>query len=280
LRASIENKAGEDGATAHAPRRRLLAAAYGLGVYRAGRWIVRDIDIEVSAGEIVTLIGPNGGGKSTTAKALLGLIAPDVGKVDRAAGLKVGYVPQRFQIDVTLPLDVDRLMTLTQRHDPEMIRTALKRVNAGHLAGRAIGHLSGGELQRVLLARAIAGEPDLLILDEPVQGVDYAGEIALYELIGKIRDELGCGVLLISHDLHIVMAATDRVVCIEGHVCCSGPPRHVMGDAAFQRLFGQRGAQSLAVYRHHHDHVHDGHGHIKPLSEDDASEAGGPNNVR
>lgn len=258
---------------------RLLAAARGLGVFRAGRWIVRDIDIEIATGEIVTLIGPNGGGKSTTAKALLGLIAPDAGEVTRADGLKVGYVPQRFQIDVTLPLDVKRLMTLTQKHAPETIRAALERVNAGHLLGRAIQHLSGGELQRVLLARAIAGTPDLLILDEPVQGVDYAGEIALYELIGTIRDELGCGILLISHDLHIVMAATDRVVCIEGHVCCSGAPRHVMGDASFQRLFGQRGAQSLAIYRHHHDHVHDAHGDIRPLTNADGPTDGGREDV-
>ena len=246
-----------------------LAAARGLGVRRGGRWIVRNIDLEVGAGEIVTLIGPNGGGKSTTAKALLGLITPDAGRVDRAAGLAVGYVPQRFQIDATLPLDVDRLMRLTARHDAATVRDALAKVDAGHLAGRPIRHLSGGELQRVLLARAIAGEPDLLILDEPVQGVDYAGEIALYDLIRRIRDELGCGILLISHDLHIVMAATDRVVCVEGHVCCSGRPGEVLGDAAFQRLFGQRGAQSLAIYRHHHDHVHDGHGHIEPLPKPD-----------
>lgn len=280
MNSSNETETVKTGAAGLGPGPRLLVGARGLGIFRAGRWIVRDIEIEVSAGEIVTLIGPNGGGKSTTAKALLGLIAPDAGVVERVAGLKVGYVPQRFQIDVTLPLDVDRLMTLTQKHDRQTIHAALERVNAGHLAGRAIRHLSGGELQRVLLARAIVGAPDLLILDEPVQGVDYAGEIALYELIGKIRDELGCGILLISHDLHIVMAATDRVVCIEGHVCCSGPPGHVLSDAAFQRLFGQRGAQSLAVYRHHHDHVHDGHGHIKPLSDADAPEAGGPDDAR
>lgn len=234
-----------------------LVEARGLGVRRGGRWIVHDIDLVVRRGEIVTLIGPNGGGKTTTAKALLGLIAHDAGEIDRARALKVGYVPQRFAVDWSLPLDVPRLMQLARRFSEAEIASALEQVGAAHLADRQLKHLSGGELQRVLLARAIIGRPDLLVLDEPVQGVDYPGEIALYNLIREIRDSLGCGILLISHDLHIVMAGTDQVVCVNGHVCCSGLPDHVVGNAEFKRLFGAKGASALAVYHHVHDHSHD-----------------------
>lgn len=244
--------------------RQVLAEARAMGVRRGGSWIVRDIDLVVRRGEIVTLIGPNGGGKTTTAKALLGLVSPDAGKVARAPGLKVGYVPQRFFVDWSLPLDVDRLMQLARRYAPADIAAALEKVGAAHLAGRQLKHLSGGELQRVLLARAIIGRPDLLVLDEPVQGVDYGGEIALYNLIRELRDHLDCGILLISHDLHIVMASTDDVVCINGHVCCSGTPEHVVGNDEFKRLFGMKGASALAVYHHVHDHSHDHHGAVVP----------------
>ena len=242
-----------------------LVEARGLGIRRDRRWLITGIDLTVRRGEIVTLIGPNGGGKTTTAKALLGLIRADAGQVDRVAGLKVGYVPQRFAVDWTLPLTVSRLMTLTTPHPAAAVEAALERVGAGGLAQAEIKHLSGGEFQRVLLARAIIAEPDLLVLDEPVQGVDYSGEIALYELIGDIRDELGCGILMISHDLHIVMAGTDTVVCLNGHVCCSGTPRHVAATQEYRRLFGDRGAAALAVYHHEHDHAHDHSGNVVSL---------------
>ncbi len=245
----------------------LLVEARGLGIRRDGRWLIDGIDLTVRRGEIVTLIGPNGGGKTTTAKALLGLIRADEGSVSRLAGLRVGYVPQRFAIDWTLPLTVTRLMTLTTPHQSAEVHAALERVGAGRLAGAEIQHLSGGEFQRVLLARAIIARPDLLVLDEPVQGVDYSGEIALYELIGNIRDELGCGILMISHDLHIVMAGTDTVVCLNGHVCCSGTPRHVAATEEYRRLFGDRGASALAIYHHEHDHVHDHCGNVVALDD-------------
>jgi zinc transport system ATP-binding protein len=244
-----------------------LVVARGLGVRRDGRWLIEGINLSVGRGEIVTLIGPNGGGKTTTVKALLGLINLDAGKVERAPGLKVGYVPQRFEIDWTLPLSVSRLMTLAGRHEPQAVQTALQRVGAEHLEMAEIRHLSGGEFQRVLLARAIIAKPDLLVLDEPVQGVDYSGEIELYELINALRDEFRCGILMISHDLHIVMAGTDTVVCLNGHVCCSGTPRHVAGTSEYQRLFGQRGASALAIYHHEHDHAHDQCGNVVALDE-------------
>jgi len=226
------------------------------GVRRKGRWLVRGVSFDVARGEIVTLIGPNGSGKSTSARMALGLLRPDEGEVAQHAGLRVGYVPQKMAIDRTMPLSVERLMTLTGPLSRREMADALAETGIGHLAKAEVQHLSGGEFQRALLARAIARKPDLLVLDEPVQGVDYMGEIALYELIGAIRDRSGCGVLLISHDLHVVMAATDTVVCLNGHVCCTGTPEMVSQSAEYQRLFGARGAGALAIYTHHHDHTH------------------------
>lgn len=226
------------------------------GVQRAGRWLVRAIDLEVERGEIVTLIGPNGSGKSTTARMALGVVAPSEGAAWRAQGLRVGYVPQKVAIDWTLPLTVDRFLTLTNTLSRAEKAAALDSTGIAHLAQAEVRNLSGGEFQRALLARAIARRPDLLVLDEPVQGVDFNGEIALYELIAGIRSRLHCGVLLISHDLHVVMAATDRVVCLNGHICCHGTPQVVAESAEYRQLFGARGAAQLAVYQHHHDHTH------------------------
>jgi zinc transport system ATP-binding protein len=228
----------------------------GVGVRAGARWLVRGVDLAVRRGEIVTVIGPNGSGKSTTVKAALGILRPDEGKVRQFAGLKVGYVPQRLPIDWSMPLTVDRLMTLSGPVTPREAGAALERTGIPHLRRAELQTLSGGEFQRALLARAIARRPDLLVLDEPVQGVDFSGEIALYELISQIRAETGCGILLISHDLHVVMAATDTVVCLNGHVCCSGSPEQVASSADYQMLFGHRGGRTLAIYRHEHDHTH------------------------
>ena len=226
------------------------------GANRGGRWLVRGVSFEINRGEIVTLIGPNGSGKSTSARMALGLVKPDEGQVVVRPGLRVGYVPQKMTIDRTMPLTVERLMTLTGSPSRREIAAALDETGITHLAKAEVQHLSGGEFQRALLARAITRKPDLLVLDEPVQGVDYTGEIALYELIGEIRGRFGCGVLLISHDLHVVMAATDTVVCLNGHVCCTGTPEMVSQSEEYQRLFGMRGAGALAIYTHHHDHTH------------------------
>ncbi|MFT4185388.1 MAG: metal ABC transporter ATP-binding protein [Rhizobium sp.] len=235
---------------------RPLVSLQDVGVRRDGRWLVRGVDFSVSRGEIVTLIGPNGSGKSTSAKAAIGVLKPDEGRVERMAGLKVGYVPQKLAVDWTLPLSVHRLMTLTGPLPETELMAALEAVGIAHLAKAEVQHLSGGEFQRALLARAIARKPDLLVLDEPVQGVDFNGEIALYDLIKSIRNSAGCGILLISHDLHVVMAATDTVVCLNGHVCCRGTPQTVSQSPEYVRLFGTRAAQSLAIYSHHHDHTH------------------------
>jgi len=233
-----------------------LVSLSGAGVRRGERWLVHGVDLTVDPGEIVTLIGPNGSGKSTTAKMALGILKPDEGTARSRDGLTVGYVPQKVAIDWTLPLTVGRFMGLTNRVARDQADLALEATGVSHLRDTELRKLSGGEFQRVMLARAIARRPDLLVLDEPVQGVDFTGEIALYDLINRIRDDLRCGVLLISHDLHVVMAATDRVICLNGHVCCSGTPIAVASSEAYQNLFGARTATSLAIYEHSHDHTH------------------------
>lgn len=226
------------------------------GIERAGRWLVRGVEFAVAAGEIVTLIGPNGSGKSTTAKMALNILQPDEGSVTRSAGLVVGYVPQKISVDWTLPLTVERFMRLTGKVTTPEADDAMTETGVLHLRHDEVRTLSGGEFQRVMLARAIARKPGLLVLDEPVQGVDFAGEIELYDLIRRIRDKLNCGVLLISHDLHVVMAATDRVICMNGHMCCQGTPTAVASSEEYRQLFGARATSILAVYEHSHDHTH------------------------
>lgn len=233
-----------------------LVRLTGAGVFKDERWLVRGVDLSVSPGEIVTLIGPNGSGKSTTAKMALGILRPTEGSAERLDGLRVGYVPQKLAIDWTLPLTVARFMRLTGPLAEVDSRAALRMTGVEHLGKSEMRNLSGGEMQRVLIARAIARKPDLLVLDEPVQGVDFNGEIVLYDLIKAVRDEIGCGILMISHDLHVVMAATDQVVCLNGHVCCRGTPVSVARSAAYRDLFGPRAAGALAVYEHSHDHEH------------------------
>lgn len=233
------------------------------GIHQSGRWLVRGVSFSLEPGEIVTLIGPNGSGKSTTAKMALGIIKPNEGQITRRSELCVAYVPQKLSVDWTLPLTVRRFMSLTGHISETEASDAMAATGVSHLASESVRTLSGGEFQRVMLARAIARKPDLLVLDEPVQGVDFSGEILLYDLIKRIRDELGCGILLISHDLHVVMATTDRVVCLNGHVCCSGTPTVVASTPEYKALFGARAASTLAVYEHHHDHTHLSDGRVQ-----------------
>jgi zinc transport system ATP-binding protein len=246
-----------------APKETLITLA-GAGVTRGGRTLVSGVDMTISRGEIVTLIGPNGSGKSTTAKLATGVLKPTMGTVTRQPGLRIGYVPQKLTIDWTLPLTVERLMTLTGRHSARDIGAALEAVGAARLLKAAVQELSGGEFQRVLFARAMIRKPDLLVLDEPVQGVDFSGEVALYELVRQIRDTTRSGILMISHDLHVVMAETDTVICLNGHVCCRGTPLAVKQSPEYLKLFGERAARTLAIYEHHHDHEHHDDGCVVP----------------
>ena len=240
----------------------ILVKLNNVGFRQNKKWLVEGVSLEVKKGKIITLIGPNGSGKSTTAKIALGIYKDIEGSVEKHTN-KVGYVPQKITIDWTLPLRVKDFMILTEVLKEEEIDDALSLTGVMHLKNKNLGNLSGGEFQRVLLARAISKKPELLVLDEPVQGVDYTGEIALYELIKKISDTLNCGILLISHDLHTVMTATDHVVCLNGHVCCSGTPKDVVKNNEYKSLFGDRASQILSTYEHKHDHVHSNDGDIK-----------------
>ena len=234
-----------------------LVEVRGVCVRRKGRQLLDQVDIRVKRGEVVTLIGPNGAGKTTLVRVLLGLMSPDSGSVYRHASVSVGYVPQHVQFGPAMPISVERMMALTRRPSRTEVEAALDETGSRYLIDASAADLSGGELRRVLLARALLRSPDLLVLDEPVQGVDYIGEADLYALIADIVARRGCGVLMVSHDLHIVMAATDRVVCINHHICCTGVPQEIVKDKTFQRLFSTRAGIVTAIYRHTHDHEHD-----------------------
>ena len=240
----------------------ILVKLKNAGIKQNDKWLVKGVSLEVEKGKIVTLIGPNGSGKSTRAKIALGIYKEFEGTVEKFTN-KIGYVPQKISIDWTLPLRVADFMVLTDDLDKGDINEALALTGVDHLIDKNLGNLSGGEFQRVLLARAISRKPELLVLDEPVQGVDFTGEIALYQLIKKISEKLNCGILLISHDLHTVMSATDHVVCLNGHVCCSGSPIDVAKDKEYKALFGEQASQTLSIYEHKHDHVHSNDGDIK-----------------
>jgi zinc transport system ATP-binding protein len=224
-------------------------------VVRGARHILDRVSIAVRRGQIVTLVGPNGAGKSTLVRIALGLEKPDNGTVVQAPGIRVGYQPQKLSLDDTLPLSVRRFLTLTERHEAARLEQALSEVGVPHLLNASVHTLSGGEWQRVMLARAVLRKPDLLVLDEPTQNVDTAGAAEIYQIIARLRDTTNCAVLMVSHDLNVVMAATDQVYCLNGHVCCAGHPDHVSRHAEFQKLFGPAAA-ALAIYEHHHDHSH------------------------
>ncbi|MGI9318581.1 MAG: zinc ABC transporter ATP-binding protein ZnuC [bacterium] len=245
-----------------------LEAAEGLlqlkniSVYHDQKAVIENINLTLHRGEIVTVIGPNGAGKSTLIKTALGIIHPDQGKVERSGSLRVGYVPQSVSLDSTLPLTVSRFLRLSSRSNAGDLDQAMDQVGANGLLHNSMHTLSGGELRRILLVRALLKKPDILILDEPTAGVDISGQAALYHLIQQIRDQYQCGVLLVSHDLHIVMAATDRVFCLNRHLCCSGAPEQVQEHPEYLAIFGQQNAHEIGIYRHQHDHDHNLHGDV------------------
>ncbi|WP_426415561.1 zinc ABC transporter ATP-binding protein ZnuC [Aestuariirhabdus sp. LZHN29] len=234
---------------------------------RQQRCLLDKISFEVNPGEIVTLIGPNGAGKTTLVRIILGLIKADSGHCVKLSGLRIGYMPQKLHIEPTFPLTTEGFLRLNGKPSPAEVDGALQRVGISRLAKRRLQKLSGGEMQRVLLSRALLQNPQLLVLDEPVQGVDINGQRELYSLIRSLRDETGCAVLMISHDLHLVMAATDNVICLNQHVCCSGHPDHVSNHPAYLELFGDN-QREFALYTHHHDHDHSISGKVVPCGDD------------
>ena len=249
-----------------------LIEARGVSVRIGRRSVLEAVDLAVHPGEIVTLIGLNGAGKSTLIRVLLGIIRPNRGEVSRAPGLRIGYAPQHVHRDPILPMTVRRFLTLGASAARERLEALLAEVGAGAILDHPLAEISGGELHRVLLARALLREPGLLVLDEPLAGVDITSQSELYRLIAEVRDRRGCGVLLVSHDLHLVMAATDTVVCINRHVCCTGHPRAVTRDPAFVSLFGPDVSRTLAIYQHSHDHHHDALGEPVPIEPGAAHE--------
>ncbi|TNF17741.1 MAG: metal ABC transporter ATP-binding protein [Rhodobacteraceae bacterium] len=234
-----------------------LLELQGVSIRTGAHMALRDVDFAIHRGEIVTVVGPNGSGKSTLLRSMIGAVTPVAGRITRTPGLRIGYVPQKLHIDPTLPISVDRFLSLPQRVPRAIRDTALERAGVPDLAGRQMAALSGGQLQRVLLARAILNAPDLLLLDEATQGLDQPGSAAFYRRIEEVRDEIGCAVLMVSHELHVVMSASDRVICLNGHVCCEGHPEVVASAPEYRALFGTGTGGALALYRHEHDHAHD-----------------------
>lgn len=241
--------------------REILLAVDKVNLILGRHPVLQDVSLQLKPGEVLTLIGLNGSGKTTLLRVILGLLSPDSGQVRLRPGTRIGYMPQKLPVEETLPLSVARFLTLSQRAPRERLCQVLAETGAAAVLDSPLAALSGGELQRVLLAKALLREPDLLVLDEPVQSVDMAGQFELYDLLGRIRQRRGCAILMVSHDLHLVMPTTDWVICMNQHICCAGPPETVSQHPAYRQLFGvDRGR--VAVYRHHHDHRHDAHGHI------------------
>lgn len=234
-----------------------LVTLENASIRHSGNPVLTDVNFSITKGEIVTLVGPNGSGKSTFLRSIIGALQPSSGRVIRSAGLRIGYVPQKLHIDATLPLTVRRFLSLPKRVSNSVAEQALDRAGAGNLAARQMSRLSGGQFQRVLLARALLCDPQLLILDEATQGLDQPGSAAFYQQIETVRQQLGCAVLMVSHELHVVMAASDRVICLNGHICCEGKPEHVASAPEYRALFGTGTHGALALYRHEHNHSHD-----------------------
>ncbi|CUH40395.1 Zinc import ATP-binding protein ZnuC [Jannaschia seosinensis] len=234
-----------------------LLTIEGLDVRYDGRRVLHDVDLSIDSGEIITVVGPNGSGKSTLLRTVIGAVRPSGGRIIHRPGLRIGYVPQKLPVDRSLPMTVRRFMALPDAAPKAAVEAALARADVAEIASSQLATLSGGQMQRVLLARALLNDPHLLILDEPTQGLDQPGTASFYQRIAAIRAETGCAVLMVSHDLHVVMAASDRVICLNGHVCCDGRPEYVASAPAYRALFGSGTQGALALYRHEHTHRHD-----------------------
>ena len=234
-----------------------LISAEGIGVQYGARRVLQHMNFSIDVGEVVTIVGPNGAGKSVFLRVLIGAEEPSEGRVNRTHGLAIGYVPQRLSIGQTMPMSVARFLALSSSQNASQNLAMLARVGIPDRAKEQMASLSGGEFQRVLLAHALLGKPQVLILDEPTQGLDQPAVAAFYRLIEEVRDERGCAILMVSHDLNVVMRRSDRVICLNGHICCEGTPSDVSLAPEYQALFGVDNEGALALYHHEHDHTHD-----------------------
>lgn len=234
-----------------------LVEVKNLSVIYGSRTALRKVDLTIEPGEIVTVVGPNGSGKTSLLRAIIGATVPAEGVVNVKPGIKIGYVPQRLNFNASLPMTVQRFMQLAHKGGNKSCRMALEKVGVSSLISQQMSQLSGGQFQRVLLARALVNNPEILLLDEATQGLDQPGSAAFYRLVEEMRRETGCAILMISHDLHVVMSASDRVICLNGHVCCAGTPAVVASTPEYKQLFGTETDRTLALYQHHHDHDHE-----------------------
>lgn len=235
----------------------ILIALNNVSVVFDNKSVLDNVSISLAQNTITTLIGPNGAGKSTLVKTVIGLIKPTHGSITRSQNLSIGYVPQKLKLNDSLPINVHRFLKLNRKTTDHELQNALALVGASHLETANMHTLSGGETQRILIANALLKQPNLLVLDEPVQGVDVNGQLELYRLISSLKEKLNCGILMVSHDLHLVMAQTDEVICLQHHICCSGTPDAISSHPKYVALFGRKESEQLALYHHHHNHDHD-----------------------
>lgn len=242
----------------------MLVECNNMSVDIGKRSILKNINFSINSNEIVTILGPNGSGKTTLFKAIIGAIQPSSGYLKKKTGLRIGYVPQKLHIDETLPMTVKRFMNLPRAHSVSTVDNSLKQAGVPGLDKQQIMDLSGGQFQRVLLARALLSNPDLLLLDEATQGLDHGGSADFYRQIASVRQNLGCAIMMISHELHVVMSQTDRVICLNGHICCQGEPETVSDSPEYHALFGLDRDSEAALY------LHQGHRHSKAVNNSDA----------
>ena len=227
-----------------------LISATNVSVLKNQKSILKNIDIKINKNDFITIIGPNGAGKTMLLKCLMGFYKPNFGEIQKKDKLKIGYMPQSINIINTMPMMVKNFITVRKKYDDISFKQVISEVDISQLVNKQLSVLSGGEMQRVLLARSLLNNPDLLVLDEPAQNLDISGQLSFYKLIQEIYFKRNISILMVSHDLHLVMVSTKKVLCLSNHICCSGKPQQVAKDPEFISMFGKDMANMMAVYQH------------------------------